>query len=660
MSLLNPLGLLGLLGIPIIILIYLLKSRYVTKPVSSTFIWKRSLKYVKRRVPLNFIMSLILILQILTVIIASLTISRPTITPPNSDETIIIVDASASMMTKEGDKTRFDIAKEKLIEATNAIGNNSRVSIIVAGQEAKFVLDRVADKSLAITAIKDIVCSTGSADLDGALEIVGTILEDNKGAKIKLYTDKEYLDTDGVEIVNCTQETEWNAGVISVEDQLLVAGYRYDARVVNFGSNAKCTIRLFVDGDQKASGELDLIAGETLQVVFSPNRSTKLEEGQKLIWVSDEISEYTEAKVVLNVEDGLAEDNSFTLYSKEEPKPKIMFVSTKVKYNEGKATCNSSLLLNALGAGGHVVRSESMFDSVDRVEEFSGYDLYIFENVVPPTLPTDGAVWILNPPKEINELQGLSVIIDHESARNAAEEDNKNGYPFKHSMDSSPYVSALTQKVDFETPMVFGQLEIKAAISKYAPITFYGDTFSPVYNCNGSAAMIVGTQGKVRTIVTSFDFNDSNLQIFVADFPVLVKNMVRFSLPEAMPERTCPVGEKVVFNAPAGAVSMTYKFNGEIVDEFEDLQYEIIADKVGVYQIEVVYEDESVQVFSVTSHIPEDESFKIEIVNEEIDVPEPSIGAEVKPEPIEILPYLLAIFILLVIIEWGVYYRDEY
>ena len=79
--LIQPLGLLGLLGIPIIILIYLLKSKYVSKPVSSTFIWKRSLRYVKRKIPLNFIMSLILILQILTVIAATFAITRPTIKP---------------------------------------------------------------------------------------------------------------------------------------------------------------------------------------------------------------------------------------------------------------------------------------------------------------------------------------------------------------------------------------------------------------------------------------------------------------------------------------------------------------------------------------------------------------------------------------------------
>ena len=35
-------------------------------------------------------------------------------------------------------------------------------------------------------------------------------------------------------------------------------------------------------------------------------------------------------------------------------------------------------------------------------------------------------------------------------------------------------------------------------------------------------------------------------------------------------------------------------------------------------------------------------------------------GAEIVTEPIEIFPYLIALLIILLIIEWGVYYREQY
>ena len=125
MNILQPLGLLGLIGVPIIIIIYLIKSKYVQKPVSSTFIWKRSLKYIKRKVPMSIIISLLLILQLLTVIAASLAISRPTIKPLKSNETIIILDASASMQTTNGTTTRFEVAKDKIFEDIEKIGSSS-------------------------------------------------------------------------------------------------------------------------------------------------------------------------------------------------------------------------------------------------------------------------------------------------------------------------------------------------------------------------------------------------------------------------------------------------------------------------------------------------------------------------------------------------------
>ena len=51
MSFLNPAGLWGLLGIPVLILIYLIKPKFQEKLVTSTFIWKLSKKYQKKKLP---------------------------------------------------------------------------------------------------------------------------------------------------------------------------------------------------------------------------------------------------------------------------------------------------------------------------------------------------------------------------------------------------------------------------------------------------------------------------------------------------------------------------------------------------------------------------------------------------------------------------------
>ena len=65
MSFLYPLGLLGLIGIPILIIIYILKNKYTEQTISSTYLWRLSEKFLKKKKPISKISGIIsLILQI--------------------------------------------------------------------------------------------------------------------------------------------------------------------------------------------------------------------------------------------------------------------------------------------------------------------------------------------------------------------------------------------------------------------------------------------------------------------------------------------------------------------------------------------------------------------------------------------------------------------
>ena len=120
MSFLYPLGLLGLIGIPIIIIIYILQNKYTEQTVNSTYIWKLSEKFLKRRNPLSGITGLIsMILQILLVAAISLAVARPIFTLPGAAyDYCFVLDASGSMTmieNEEESKTRFDLAKEEIV-----------------------------------------------------------------------------------------------------------------------------------------------------------------------------------------------------------------------------------------------------------------------------------------------------------------------------------------------------------------------------------------------------------------------------------------------------------------------------------------------------------------------------------------------------------------
>ena len=137
MTLLTPLGLLGLIGIIILIIIYIIKPNYQQKFVSTTFVWKLSLKYRKRKLPFSKLRNIILIIcqvLLLTACAAILTspnqILKSRITEP---EVIVILDSSASMRAyNEEGLTRYERATEDISELVAATFNEDGfVSVIV-------------------------------------------------------------------------------------------------------------------------------------------------------------------------------------------------------------------------------------------------------------------------------------------------------------------------------------------------------------------------------------------------------------------------------------------------------------------------------------------------------------------------------------------------
>ena len=659
MSFLQPLGLLGLIGVPIIIIIYIIKSRFVQKPVASTFIWKRSLKYVKRKIPLSIILSLLLILQILTVVAASLAIARPTVKPFKSNEEILILDASASMQSSFEGKTRFEAAKEKILEEAEGIGSNNRISVILAGTKAETIIERSEDKINIRYELEDITCTDGDADVEGALELASKIQELNAGATIKLITDKDYENVEGLEVVNIARTGEYNVSILNVTDeQLLTGDYQFTAEVVSYGRGTECAIGIYIDDDDNDETPLVLLGskniilpntnmneGGTVNVIFTPNKLLEETETQIVVPI-DNIQSYKEVKVVIEDDGGIETDNEYYLYSLEKTIPKILFVSSKFKTTgDGAVDVNKpTSLYVALSSNGYVPRSDDMFKSVEAAlqakGELKGYDLYIFEGVEPPEgedFPTDGAVWLLNPSSIPSAVSGV-----------AMEQETVDG-------DFTMILASMSQTNTYQT--ITKNLDCQVGVGRYKPMT-HGGNFEKIFSCNGNeACLIAGTSGGVRMVVTSFDFNYSSWPVKITDYILLINNLVTYSIPDVLPSRDFEIGQIVQFNAPAGANKLTFKYEGIILDETEDLDMKFILDKVGVYEVEVTYSDETKVSYMMPTHIPNSES-NIVIVGENVVAAEIPADSVVEAEPIEIFPYLIALLILLLVTEWGVYHRD--
>ena len=117
MNWLTPLGFLGLLGLVALIIIYIIKPNFQNKIISSTYIWKKSLKYKKKRIPISKLRNILLfICQVLAITAASLILAQPHLSDEDADkgeDAVIIIDASASMLSRDGGMTRFERAFDR-------------------------------------------------------------------------------------------------------------------------------------------------------------------------------------------------------------------------------------------------------------------------------------------------------------------------------------------------------------------------------------------------------------------------------------------------------------------------------------------------------------------------------------------------------------------
>ena len=177
MSWLTPLGFLGLIGLIVLIIIYIIKPNYQQKVISTTFVWRLSLKYRKKRLPISKLHNILLfICQVLILTISALLLAQPVIYSTvvgDENEKVIIIDASASMQMTDGTSTRFEKAVDRARDvARQTMSNGGLISVVLADSTPEFVVQRASEDSAedVYAALDSLLadggkCSYGSADM---------------------------------------------------------------------------------------------------------------------------------------------------------------------------------------------------------------------------------------------------------------------------------------------------------------------------------------------------------------------------------------------------------------------------------------------------------------------------------------------------------------
>ena len=200
----TPLALLGLLFIPAVIAMYLLKLRRDEAVVPSTLLWSRLVADVEANAPWQKLRrSLLLLLQLLLVVILAMLAARPFLERPAglARDIVLVVDTSASMGATDVVPDRLTLARQAAIDALRDLPTGGKVSVIAADRSARIVVNGSSDLGRVRDAIAGIDVTATRGDLGDALELASKLAARSGDAQVLVATDAA-LATDPTARVN--------------------------------------------------------------------------------------------------------------------------------------------------------------------------------------------------------------------------------------------------------------------------------------------------------------------------------------------------------------------------------------------------------------------------------------------------------------------------
>jgi len=651
MSLLTPLGLLGLLGIVALILVYILKPNYQQKIVSSTYVWKLSLKYRKKRVPINrFRNILIFICQVLILALCAMLLAQPFLQEERLNrgtEKVIILDSSASMLVSNEEGTRFERAIREIRSVTReTVHGGGTVSVILADDDAHFLAQGCADNA-ALDALElelnEVECSYASADVQGATELAEQVLMTNPDADVLFYTATNYIgsgeqtdaesDKKRIAVVNVATEDEWNVAVLNAYGEMNDDNY-YEFKVdAGYYGNSSQEIFVYCDVyNPNGKGENEVLS------LSKPIRFSEAEKEQTVVFTPNDffdafrvegVYSYDYLRAYVLEEDSLAEDNTFYYYGGSRPTLRVQYSSPSSRMNNYFSTIILNLR-DVLKNSWDIDFKEHGVSDRPKADEFitEGFDFYIFEHVMPDHLPTDGVVLLVNPDKAPD---GADFVVDKETVK----------LPSSDMTLASGTPHPLTQYMD---PGRITLLTYQRIVSHdgYEELLYYA----------GDPVLMVKNTELSKVVVLGLNLNTSNLAIR-NDFTYLMYNMFQYFLPTTVSGFDFEIGETVTLKSRAPFLELS---GPDIELHYDSFPSEFVVKKPGTYTLTQTSMTGEYIVENFYAHIPNIESN----ITKEVD-PLPELSGNKKEyDDIDLLIYFASALVALLFLEWWLQSREYF
>jgi len=183
-------------------LLYLLREQHRPLVVPFVELWRRILEKRRASAPwqrLRRLLSLLLQLTLLALLLLALGDPRSDAEAERARTVVLLVDVSPSMETRLGGKTRLDIAKERLREWVDTLGQRDRAIIVSLSARPRVETGLTNDRRVLLRAISSLSIKHSAANLSRGLRLAREIVPTPANADIIVLGDGAYADVEAEE-----------------------------------------------------------------------------------------------------------------------------------------------------------------------------------------------------------------------------------------------------------------------------------------------------------------------------------------------------------------------------------------------------------------------------------------------------------------------------
>ncbi|MEJ7764255.1 MAG: BatA and WFA domain-containing protein [Acidimicrobiales bacterium] len=601
MQLLAPFAALSLLAVPAILALYFLKVRRPQMPVSSLLFWRQQIEDRQANAPWQRLRtSLLLLLQLLVALALAFALMRPGFAQPPSvaSTKIVLLDGSPSMLATDVKPDRFSVAVDAAKGMTREVGGAREMALVLLGDHARLLVPPTSDKAKLQRALDQVRPPAQRANLGEGISVANSLLAGRPGGEVVLVSDGHFeLASPAPKVAGPLRY----ASVGATGDNLGIESFTRQAdgvvsvRLANLGRD-----RRDVQLELRADGELV----DVLPVGVDGNESTEMDwpglaKGTTVL----------EARVTPG--DTFALDDTAWLVTEEAAPRKVLLV-----------TAGNGFLQRALA-----LRGDLEVTVVKPAEYVPGkYDLSVFDGFVPPgELPQPALV--IAPPKGQGPLPADEVT---------------NPGELLPADPRDPLLRYVSLK----------DVHVQAA-ARVAPLPGWRSVIA----ASGGPLVLV-TRDEPRLAQITFDIHNSDLPLRPA-FPVLVQNLVTHLLGGSFANQTFPVGQPVRLVAEPGAQALEVKGpDGFRTTTLKPPFPATLEDttRPGVYTVrQVGLGDELTRRFVLHLDVPEQS--RIAPGAGPAMETGPGRPGQAPPSTSELWPWLAAVALAVVAVEWLVFLR---